>query len=215
MSLKLVHPSTMLVSGPTGSGKSQFVAKVLFERLFNPFPEKITWIYGEWQPLYDQLQIQIPEIEFITGLPPNIYSSFNPKNRNLLILDDQMSEAGGSKELSDLFTKGSHHRNLSVVFLVQNLFDKGRSMRTVSLNTQYLVIFKNPRDKTQINFLARQMFPNNTKFLVDAFEDATLDPYGYILLDLHQQTPEEFRVRSKIFNGEDAVAYEPVGYKRK
>jgi len=205
----------MIVSGPTGSGKSKFVSRVLLERMIEPAPERIVWIYAEWQPLYDILQAKLPSIEFIQGLPPNLYESISPRTRNVVVLDDQMSEAGDSKELSQLFTKGSHHRNLSLIYIAQNMFDKGRSMRTVSLNAHYMVVFKSPRDKTQISYLGRQMFPSNSKFIVEAFDDATSEPYGYLVVDLRPETPEEYRVRSRIFDNESTIVYTSSGYKRK
>ena len=87
-------------------------------------------------------------------------------------------------------------------------------MRTISVNAHYMIIFMSPRDKTQISFLVRQMFPANSKFLVDAFEDATSEPYGYLLVDLRPDTPEEYRVRTRIFPDENTVVYTPSGYKR-
>jgi Ni2+-binding GTPase involved in maturation of urease and hydrogenase len=72
-------------------------------------------------------------------------------------LDDQMSETSRDKRIMNLFTKGSHHRNLSVIFLLQNLFYQRKITRTMSLNTQYLVLFKNPRGKLQILTLGKQI----------------------------------------------------------
>ena len=209
LSLKLIHPSTTMISGPTGCGKTQFVMKIIKQDMIQPKPERIQILYSEWQSAYDELQILRPEIDFIRGFPPNFYDSLDPKVRNLVILDDQMSKVGDSKDLSRLFTEGSHHRNLSIIYIVQNLFDKGKSQRTVSLNTQYLVLFKNPRDKSQIEVLARQMYPKNTKFLVGSFLDATENPYGYLFLDLRPETEEEFRVRTLIFPGDELVVYSP------
>lgn len=209
LSLKLIHPSTTMISGPTGSGKTQFVMKLIKQNMIYPTPEKIQILYGEWQSAYDELLMLRPDIDFIKGFPPNLYDSLDPSVRNLVILDDQMSKVGDSKDLSRLFTEGSHHRNLSIIYIVQNLFDKGKSQRTVSLNTQYLVLFKNPRDKSQIEVLARQMFPKNTKFLVSSFVDATVKPFGYLLIDLRPETEENFRVRSSIFPGDDTVVYTP------
>jgi hypothetical protein len=83
--------------------------------------------------------------------------------------------------------------------LTQNIFNKGKHSRTISLNSHYLVLFKNPRDATQISFLARQMYPKNSKFLEEAYFDATKDPYEYLLIDLKQTTPNEYRVQSNIF----------------
>ena len=55
-----------------------------------------------------------------------------------------MIEAGNDNRIVNLFTKGSHHRNLSVTYIVQNLFHQGKVKRNISLNSHYLVLFKNP-----------------------------------------------------------------------
>ena len=79
--------------------------------------------------------------------------------RNLIVLDDVMTQSGGDKRITDLFTKGSHYRNLSVIYIVQNIFHHGRETRNISLNAHYIVLFKSPRDKQQISVLARQVNP--------------------------------------------------------
>ena len=208
--MKLIHPSNILISGPTGSGKTQFVSRLLRTRNLEPFPSRILYLYTEWQQGYEELLERLPEITFQRGFPDKLIDTFSANQNNLLILDDQMSKAGDTKDLADLFTKGSHHRNLTIIYIVQNLFDKSKSMRTASLNSQYLVLFKSPRDKTIVQHLGNQMYPKNTKFLVDAFEDATQVPYGYLLLDLRQDTPEDMRVRSNILPGEQEAAYVPA-----
>ena len=207
--MKLIHPSNILISGPTGSGKTQFVSRLLRSKLIDPFPSRILYLFSEWQHDYDSLLESLPEITFQRGFPDKLIDSFSPNQTNLLILDDQMSKVGDKKELADLFTKGSHHRNLTIIYIVQNLFDKSKSMRTASLNSQYLVLFKSPRDKTIVQHLGNQMFPKNTKFLMDAFEDATQAPYGYLLMDLRQDTPEEMRIRTNIFPEEQEAVYLP------
>jgi len=92
-----------------------------------------------------------------------------------------------------------------VIFITQNLFHQGGQHRTRNLNVQYLVLFKNPRDQTVIDFLSRQAFPANRRFLIDVFADATKDPYGYLFMDFTQTCPYELRIRSNIFN--DTIVY--------
>lgn len=116
----------------------------------------------------------------------------------LLIIDDLMREASNNVVL-DLFTKGSHHKNLSIIFISQNLFHKGSGQRDISLNTNYIVLFKNPRDRAQIQYLSRQVCPENPKFLTQVFYDATLKSHSYLFLDLKQSTPENCRFRTSIF----------------
>jgi hypothetical protein len=65
------------------------------------------------------------------------------------------------------------------------------------LNAHYLVLFKNPRDKSQIGVLSRQL---QMPHLLPAFEEATGRPYGYLMVDLSPQTPEELRLRSQLFS---------------
>ena len=77
----------------------------------------------------------------------DLYNSFSPEKRNLLVLDDQLIEAAKSDQVEKYFVQGSHHRNLTIALITQNIFEKGKAMRTSNLNTQYLVVYKNPRDK--------------------------------------------------------------------
>ena len=92
------------------------------------------------------------------------------------------------------WSTNGRHLNLSVVFVSQNLFYNGNKCRTISLNSTYIVVFKNPRDQSQIRHLACQMFPSKPKFLQVAYEDATKDPYQYLFLDFHPNSPEFVRV---------------------
>ena len=128
-------------------------------------------------------------------------SMFESTTRNLIVIDDLMAET--NERVTSLFTKKSHHRNTSVLYLVQNLFPKNKESRTISLNTHYMVVFKNPRDATQMSHLARQMYPGRVKFVQEAFKDATRLPYGYLLVDLKQDTPEDMRLRTAIFPDDD------------
>ena len=110
-----------------------------------------------------------------------------------------MRECSGNKDVCNLFTKTSHHRNLSVIFITQNLFYQGKESRTISLNAHYITLFKNVRDRAQIIHLAKQMYPGNVSFMREAYEDSTKKAYGYLLIDLKPATPDELRLRSNIF----------------
>jgi energy-coupling factor transporter ATP-binding protein EcfA2 len=210
--IPLRHPTTVLVAGPTGCGKTEFVYKLLTTReAIQPTPQRIIFIYSEWQPAYDRMKQALQNtIEFVKDYEPKpLYESISPATRNMLVLDDQMdSENMKGNSLCKFFTQGSHHRNLTVLYIVQNLFNQDKSMRTVSLNSHYLVLFKNPRDMTQIRTLAQQMYPKQQWFLVDAFGDATSQPFSYILLDLRSDTPDAIRVRARMFD-KDPTVYVP------
>ena len=76
-----------------------------------------------------------PGIEFEKGWRDEICDSLSPEQRNILVLDDQMGVASSSTSVADLFTKKSHDRNLTVIYLVQNVNNQGKSQRTISLNS--------------------------------------------------------------------------------
>jgi len=116
----------------------------------------------------------------------------------LIILDDLLNDAI-SKEVCELFTKGSHHRNISVILITQNLFNQGCYCRNISLNAKYLVLLKNARDKNQFMFMARQVYPENSTSPYKAYLNATERPYGYIILDLSQDTNDNLRFRTNVF----------------
>ena len=201
-----VHPFTCVISGPTGCGKTHFVERFLthLPDMMQQVPEEVIWCYGEWQEGYEALKSR--DVKFIEGVPDVDTWSGRPRRR-LVIIDDLMQEI--DDRVTRLFTKGSHHRNISVILIVQNLFGKNKEQRTISLNSHYLVVFKNPRDQAQIIHLGKQMYPGQSQYVSEAFKSATEVPHGYLLFDLKQNTPDYLRLRSAIFPGEQHTVYVP------
>ena len=187
-------PFSCLISGPSSSGKSTFIKKLidLSSTHITPPPQRIVYVYSEWQPLFEGMK----NVEFKKSIPS--LQEFEKFQYSLLIIDDFMNEV--NETISKFFTKGSHHRNISVIFVTQNLFHKGNHFRSISLNSQYIIVFKNPRDSQQIQFLARSIFTDKSKRLVEAYTHATSKPYGYLLIDLRQTTPSKYMLRTWVLN---------------
>ena len=123
MDTRLVHPFTSIVAGQTGCGKTTFVVSLLRHSptLVNLPPEKITWCYGEWQPLYSTLSTIHPNLEWVEDLPD--LSSFDSKNRNLVVIDDLMSET--DERVTKHFTKKIHNCNTRLCIWCKIYFQKG------------------------------------------------------------------------------------------
>ena len=150
------------------------------------------------------------KILFHEGVPENVLNAEG--KACLIILDDLLKEVY-SKEVCHLFTKGSHHRNISVIPITQNLLQHGRYCRKVSLNAKFLVLLKKVRDKNQFSHLSRLVYPEVSVGLYEAYLDATKQPYGYFLLNLSQDTEDLLRFRTNIFPKEyPPVIYAPVSY---
>jgi hypothetical protein len=107
---------------------------------------------------------------------------------------------GFSKEITEIFTILSHHNNISIIIVMHNLFHKNQFTRNITLNAQYIVYFRNPRDLSSIGFLSRQLAPHNSKNLQAVFLEQTNRPYSYLIIDLCQNTPDLFKYRTNIFN---------------
>ena len=197
---KFKCPTTIMVAAPTKAGKTSLVRYILrnADLMFEPPPKEIKWCFSEHQPSYN-----LPSVTYKQGLP-DIESLKKGTHHKLVVLDDLMSE---SKNLTDIFTKGCHHWNVTIIFILQDLFyDKKRTNR---INCQYVILMKSPGDKLTPLNLAKQMFPNNVRYFMDAYEKATEKPYGYLLIDLEQNTPEVLRLRSNILPHETTVVYIP------
>lgn len=195
--LRFHCPFGMYVSGPTMSGKSTFVFELLKDpaQHFNPSPQRIVYAYSVWQNAFNGLQ----NVEFICGLESVLDKNFfDPSTRNLLIVDDLMEQVANNKAASTLFTSGIHHKNVSVIFMSQNLFQQGRSMRNITLNCQYIVIMPSPRDIQQIIYLARQ---TGLKHLVEAYRYSIKEPFGHLLISLHPLGNPLLQLQSNIFMG--------------
>ena len=116
MSLPLKHPFTATLCGPTGCGKTLWIFRLIehLDKMIEPSPTKVMYCYGEYQPIF----AKYPRVIFNEGLPD--ISQFDGRERLLLILDDLMDATNQS--VSDIFTRISHHRNISVIYIAQNMF---------------------------------------------------------------------------------------------
>lgn len=185
------------VSGPSQSGKTEFVLQLLNQRyeLFRKPLNKILWCYGIHDGnLLNRLHSK--GYNTLRGLPKE--SDIEP--HSICVLDDLLTESESSKDVTNMCTRAAHHKPCFVIFISQNLFPGGKDSRTRSLNTHYFVIFKNPRDKLQFETFARQISLTRSRDIIKIYEDATQQPHGYLFIDFTQECPEDKRYRTKIFD---------------
>jgi hypothetical protein len=204
-------PCCISFSGMSGSGKTTLLYKILKNRkeLFTTPPEKIMYFYGVWQKMFDSMERELP-VDFVEGLPAkDIIDEFADGTSRCIVLDDLMSDVVKSIDMQHIFTRGSHHKNITVIYLNQNMYCQGKFSRTLSLNTQYIFILKCPRDTTQLALMGRQIGVG--KSLIEAYEDVMANyPYGYLMLDLSPHNNDGYKLKTNIFPEEDEVVYIPV-----
>ncbi|XP_073232228.1 uncharacterized protein [Porites lutea] len=208
------HPCNTLVGGPSGSGKSTWTRRLLrhADQLMYPPPRVKHYCYGAWQPAFDEMKQE--KVQFHEGLSTSeeLDQWFGPTQGGLLVLDDLMDEGANDKRVLDLFSKHSHHRNISVLFLCQDLFPPGKFAKTISRNAHYIVAFKNPRDQVGMRTLALQAFPNDWSHVMNIFRECTQRPFGYLMLDLHPASDDRYRLFTNVLPEEGPTeTYERQG----
>lgn len=160
-SFQFETPCSILVAEPSGSGKTEFTADLLLHNLdlFTHKPHTIHYAYGSWQPGFQVMRKR--GVKFSEGVPTeDDLDKWFPKGKGgVLVMDNLMSEGGNEKTVVDIFTKHSHHRNITVLYLCQDLFPPGKFAKTINRNVHYILAFKNPRDTSGLRTLLQQAFP--------------------------------------------------------
>ena len=198
--------SPMIVAGPTGSGKTRWVNRLLSNDMFTKPVKSVLYCYGVYQDYYNNMNRDT--IEFYEGVPNlDKINELNDGNFHVIVLDDLMEFIVKSIDTQNLFTKYCHHYNITAIFISQNIFAQGPCARNISINTHILILFANKRDQLQAYTLGKQLCPGNVNVFIEAYEDATYKPYGYLVVDCDPKSPREFKLRTNIFPTENTVCY--------
>jgi len=131
--LKFKHSFTCIISGPSGSGKSSFCMRFLqnLDTLCTErnFDGDVIWCYSE-KTAVPSTTVLPKNFRFNEGVPADFE---NGRGRPCLVILDHLLKDVYSKQVCDLFTKGSQHRNNSVILITQNLLHQSRFCREISL----------------------------------------------------------------------------------
>ena len=212
--IKFESPTSIFIVAPSNSGKTVLAKNILkhADGMFKIPPTQIFFCYTVYQPLYDEMKKEIPNIHFHQSLPTmDTLTEWGAiHGHKIVVLDDLMMDAANSDEIVHLMCVGSHHHQITVIHILQNLFQKGKSMRTASLNCHYFILMANKRDTLQISTLGRQIFPGQLKFFMQSFTLATQRKFGYLLIDLMPRSDKTYQLRTNILPGESTIVYQPT-----
>ena len=125
-------------------------------------------------------------VQFHEGIPESDHLKLWFPKGGLLVLDDLIAEGGEDKH--------SHHQNITVLYLCQDMFPQGKYTKSISRNAHYIVAFKNPRDQLGTKNLLLQAFPTCWQDMMDAYQKVTERLFGYTVLDLHPSSDDMKRV---------------------
>lgn len=201
-------PCTISLCGSTKSGKSTLLKKLIKYKdvLFKDKPTKVLYCYGIWDKNFDQMH----DVEFVKGLPSdidNLNSEFSrdASSHLLLIFDDLAHELVNSLNIQDLFIRGAHHSNISVIFTSHNLYYHGKYSRTINLNVMYRFLFNNSCDLLQVGIFGGRYGLRNA--LLFAMKDIDMALYAYIFIDLSPTNKSKIKIKTGIFPGDTTIGY--------
>lgn len=200
-------PFNMVVAGPSQVGKTTFVQSLLSKPYgcgsIIPHIDRIKYVYGEEAP-----NINVDSgtrIDWCKGWSSQVMEDMHPANNNLIVLDDVANDCKDDPTLSNMFTRGGHHRNISIILLTQNYFFSGRTAIDIRRNTHYLVLFACKQDKGPVATFAQRLFPTGWKNFLSAYNDATSIPHGHLLVDMTTKCPEQYMLRAKTLDDRPVV----------
>jgi hypothetical protein len=209
--LRLKTPFRYIATGPSQAGKTTHIFNVLKDRheLFDVPTDNVIYYYNEWQDIFNMFNAEGIVKRWLNHLPTeeevaSICAPYKDSGGSVIVVDDFMLQL--DKFMAKLFTVFSHHYRISVFLLTQNLFVQTPIYRTISLNTTYITCFRNPRDMSQINSLAKQIAPGKPQYIVASYREATRAPHSYMFFDFHQRTEDLIKVRSRILRKEFPMA---------
>lgn len=204
--------SPILIAGPTNCGKTVWVNKLLSNQMFTQDISNIHYFYGIYQDFYTSMKTAhqlVAPIFFKKGLPTKEdIDRIADGKFHVIVLDDLMDDIVKSSDMLQLFTAYCHHKNISAVFISQNIFQQGKYSRTISLNCHVIVVFANKRDESQIGTFARQIYPSRWKKFLEAYRNVMKQEYAYIIIDCTPAHPAQIKVRANIFPNEQTFTFD-------
>jgi len=194
------NDSTMIISGPSKSGKSTFVLNMIKHKdiLFRHPIQRVWWFYGIESAFHEELHAF--HVNMKQGLPSQ--DDFSQIERHdLVILDDLQQESKTREDITNLFLKATHHKEFFAIQINQYIYgDKEQRMR--NSNVHYYVAFNNPRNQQQLGQFVSKMFPKgNMNLIYRIFHDILHKEgkYGYLFIDFTPQCDPNLRLRSNLF----------------
>ena len=203
--LRLKNNFKLFLSGPSGCGKTTFITNMIqnLRKVAADPPENIIYFYSTFQPKFEFLKNNYGVI-FVEDNERMIDQLKELKSTALVIFDD-MINSDNLKLIAQLFTVYGRHLRLSLAFLSQRLFSNNEFFRQISQNSDYLVVFKNPRNTMDIRILGGQMTPKSND-LVQIYQRATQKPYSYIFINLTQEAIPQLKFTSNIFASDHVIS---------
>ena len=192
----------IFVCGPSRCGKTVFIKDLLqnIPSITKQNITKVIYVYKVWQQIFEDMKLQ-GLVHFFLREEENIVEKIKKLSfgEYSLVIFDDLINSKILEEISNLFVVDGRHSNYSMIFTSQRMFVNNEYFRQISNNCDYIVVFKNPRNYSEIRTLAQQLTPISLD-LLEIYTKATKDPFTYLLINLTQECNEDVKFLSHLFD---------------
>lgn len=210
---KFIPNSIIAVCGPSQIGKTRFIHQVIDELDYvfkEPQPKHVLYCYSIWQDAYTKMKEDHGDkIMFHLGLPESekIKKVANMYPGTLLVMDDCLEPIIDRPEILSLFVEKVHHYKLNLAYILHHIFAAGKNRRTLTLQTQYFVLFPNRVDQLSFEIFSRHLGRKESSEFMEIYSDIKKSEYNYFVVDCHARSKSDFFVWCQIFKNQHLVGY--------
>lgn len=207
-------PFSFVLCGASSTGKSTWLKNFLLniDRLTTSRIDHIILLVGSTDNTLTILKESFGERMLILTQIDQLenHVNHNKEVSQFIILDDLQDSVVEHDLVTDIYTKHSHHDNISIAVILQDVFLKGSNRLTIFRNANHLVIFRSPLDNSVLQLLARRISGSGIKSneIVKLIEIAT-KKYGYLFVTGHVRSDPNLLFRTDLFNPSYQICYLP------
>lgn len=217
---KFQTPCAISITGPSQSGKSSFIVKLIefrqqmftqdFKQCFYCQPANLCI---RSNPIFNEIVKHFPTAELVCGLPNISKLNLDMDNSSkLVILDDLMIDVLNSSEMIQLISVEIHHSNITLLVSLHNFYCPSKHGLTFVRNLNYKIFFYNRLDLRELKAISNQVSGRSDflhecfSFLIKTFPSQN----AYVLIDGHFKSKmKSLFVRTHIFPNKEGK-FQPI-----
>jgi hypothetical protein len=166
-------------------------------------PETVVYVYKVWQSKFDEMKTLV-DLFFEDNV--NVVQQIKEVSlgQRVFVIFDDLINSKSLVDIATLYTVDGRHMIMSMAFLSKRMFVNNEHFRQISQNCDYLRVFKNPRNSSEIRALAQHLTPGRLD-LIEIYKEATKSPFSYLFINLTQECNMGAKYLSHLFNENHSV----------
>lgn len=209
------HPCRIVLLGPSSSGKTTLVKRILSQRdkLFKPAPLDVNWFY-QVESAATNLKRDLPEVNFIKGMPnrDDIFKRDASDPPAIIVIDDMAARENGKEDIKTMESLFSavRHANVTIIILLHSI----AKMAKVMNNATHLIGMLNGAGADTVYTAANNVYAHGRKpfFKFCGQETKNLMRKKYPYLVVTAAADDDCLIcRTRVLDGDQNTFFAPAG----